>query len=248
MNMETNLKKGIILLSEIKELWPDDGGGSHYINLIDVPRDKEENRLLMLGTHIGGRLVFKNADNLTIILSEESVISSTHKDHAIIFDGANNLSIKGRDTCVISGGIGFWKSINGLLVDNITFVGGKYGIHCTVEEKHTWIRIVNCTFQDQEKEGIYWGKHEQVSLNTFNMIVSGNEFDRVGWDGCQLGNVTNFRIYNNVFNRCGNLCRPEQDYGITINPNSRGYIWNNDFIDCPKEIQTVNATVFFHQG
>ena len=55
-----------------------------------------------------------------------------------------------------------------------------------------------------------------------------------------------FRVYDNVIEHTGTGGVYGQDYGITINPGSLGFYFDNEISATAKSMQILDSRVFFH--
>lgn len=218
-------------------------------NTIDLDGERE---IVLKGTWIGDRLIFKNGENVTISAEGIVFINSTHKEDAIILVNPLNVSmvfIPG--TIFINQSITVWGHANGLIIHGVNIHRAHTGIRINQKERYSNIMIRACRIQQCKHEGIYIGYFEEPESDIFgelkgdSLSISDNEINGCGWDGLQIGNFLNFVVRDNKIWGCGLAKEKYQDYAVTINPGSRGHFWDNQIYG---PVQVLDSRVFFNKN
>lgn len=224
---------------------------SRYIDLA-----KFKQNIVFAKTYQGDRLILKNTSNKKIVFAD-CTINSTHREDAIAIDGdINNTTFIG-DNWKMDGALTFWKKVTNVNIYNLISDGAHTGIRATADLSHSFIHIENCKISNTLHEGIYVGPSKKTNNSLSHVSYVNNVIEHTGWCGLQLGNCIVGNIYNNVIKNAGRLTYnnpdepdsrpiPFQGYGITINPGSIVYEYDNQIIDCRKPYRHLDSRVFGH--
>jgi hypothetical protein len=208
--------------------------------------DKEE--VVISGKYSGDRIRIRNAKGKTLFF-QGVYIDSSHKEDAIIFEvgQGEGFILEGDNRSTIKGAITFWGVAKDVTIKGLTFDGGWVGIRATQPQPHTRVDINNCTFRNIGLEAIYIGPSYPHMNKCANIAIKDNKFFNIGWDAIQVGNTLSYVIQGNHIDKAGVAKEYGQDYGITINPGSLGYVIENLIINTPKQIQVLDSRAFFHK-
>ncbi|MEL7222959.1 MAG: right-handed parallel beta-helix repeat-containing protein [Bacteroidota bacterium] len=215
---------------------------SRYIDLSKHSSDT----ITISGIYSGDRLVFSKAEK-KVIHFQNATISSTHAEDAMAFNGpVLDVEILAQGLRLSGGGITFWN-----ILSNVEIIGGRIdsthtGIRFTQDLPHKNVTIRNWMITNASHEGIYMGPSKSSSNKGSGFFVMDNTITNTGWDPVQVGNVTYFVISGNSITNGALAKEYGQDYGITVNPGSLGYIYNNEIANIPKPIQILDSRAFFH--
>jgi hypothetical protein len=215
---------------------------SRYINLIDFLTDT----ITIAGNYEGDRLVFRGAVD-KVLFFQNCQIRSIHPEDAIAFDGpARNLIVYANGLKIKGGGVTFWD-----VADNVKMIGGSIdsthtGIRATRDLPHKNINISEWNISNATHEGIYLGPSQASDTPGSGFIIQNNTFVNTAWDAIQVGNVKYYVISGNNISNAGTAAAYGQDYGITVNPGSVGYLFNNIISNTKKPVQILDARAFFH--
>ncbi len=215
---------------------------TNYLSLADY----QEDTVVIGGNYTGDRLVFKNVRDVVMIFVDCS-INSTHAEDALVFaDPVYQLEMWAEELTVEGGGITFWS-----LASNVRLSGGSIrnthtGIRATQDVPHQNITIENWYIENTTHEGIYLGVSKATDKAGTGFLIQKSTLENSGWDGIQVGNTRHAVMTDNTLRKCGVVNQYGQDYGITVNPGSLAYIYNNTILETEKPIQVLDARVFFH--
>lgn len=214
---------------------------SNYLSLDKYSGDT----VVIGGQYEGDRIVLKDASEVYLKF-HDCTIRSTHSEDALVFgEAVSNTVLDGRGLHLIGGGITFWSSFN-----DVQLYGGRIdsthtGIRATQEAASRHILISGWSIAYTSHEGIYIGPSKASETKVQGVVVTGNKLFRCGWDGIQIGNCGYFVLYDNIVWDAGLSKEYGQDYGVTINPGSLGYCYNNQ-VTATKPMQVLDSRVFFH--
>lgn len=209
--------------------------------------DKEE--VVLSGKYEGERIKIRNAKGKRLFFQDAHIIS-THEEDAIVFEigHGEGFILEGDNRSTIKGAITFWGLAKDVTIKDLIFDGGWVGIRATQPLAHTRVSIYGCTFRNIGIEAIYIGPSYVHVNKCTNTTIKNNKFFNIGWDAIQVGNTLGYIIQGNYIDGAGVAKEYGQDYGITINPGSLGYVIDNLIINTPKQIQVLDSRAFFHIG
>ena len=199
------------------------------------------------GQYTGDRIVLQNTSNLEIVF-HNCRIQSTHEEDALVFgdESVSGLVVEGDGLEITGGGITFWGHLDQVQLRGGKICDGHTGIRATQDLAHRHVSVNNWHITDMTHEGIYLGISQDTDKDNHHFYVFDNKIERTGWDAIQVGNVQQFYIYNNIVDYAGADQAFGQDYGVTINPGSLGYFYENEITNTPKPVQILESRVFFH--
>lgn len=207
-----------------------------------------QGKIVRIGGHyLGDRIVLQNTSNLEIVFVN-CYIHSRHAEDALVFadETVSNMMVEADGLHLEGGGITFWGQVLNVSLHGGKIRDGHTGIRATKDAAHNNINISGWEISDMTHEGIYLGVSQDTPKDNQSFNIFENTIVNTGWDAIQVGNTTGFSIYHNNILNAGNTEEYGQDYGITINPGSLGYVYENDIQSTPKEIQILDSRVFFH--
>lgn len=215
----------------------------HYIDLSTYA----SHQIRIGGHYQGDRIVLQNVSNKEIIFVD-CQIESTHAEDALVFSDevVRNLELFASELLLRGGGLTFWGQLDGVHLQGGVITNGHTGIKATKDRAHNNLTIVGWHISNMSHEGIYMGVSEDTPLDNHEFHIFENTVEDTGWDAIQVGNVQDFFIHTNHITNAGSDNEYGQDYGITINPGSLGYVYENDIQQTLKPIQILNSRVFFH--
>ena len=205
-------------------------------------------RQIRIGGHYqGDRIVLQNTSNMEIVFVD-CTIKTTHIEDALVFADENisNLDVTATELMVEGGGLTFWGRLDGVYLHGGTINDGHTGIRATKDVAHNNLTISDWHIYNMTHEGIYMGVSQDTPLDNHEFHIFDNTIEDTGWDAIQVGNVQGFYIHSNKVTNAGNTNEYGQDYGVTINPGSLGYLFENNIQQTVKPIQILNSRVFFH--
>ena len=209
-------------------------------NYVDLSR-YEGDTVIFKGHYQGDRLVFKNADNISLHFIGK--ISTTHAEDAVVFSGdVSGLVVSGN--LRLDGAMTFWAKLYDVEISGMHFNRAHTGIRFTQQWPHEWVRIHDNTFNRIEHEGIYAGPHYGNPDKLRNIQIYNNRLVSTGWDAIQVGNCLDCTIERNKIIRAGTRKEYGQDWSITVNPGSRVYLRKNILINCPNRLQCLDSRCF----
>lgn len=204
--------------------------------------DLEGERLVQItGDYYGERLIIINAQGVHIEAVGEVNIYSTSTEEAIVIRNPEQVTIDGKGWLTINQSISIWEGAKDLTIKGVNIVGAHTGIRINQNKAYQDIRVLYCTFRNISHEGVYIGPHYASDSKLSNVQIIGNTFSSIAWDAIQVGNADNFKIEGNTIHYSGYTDTYGQDYGITINPGSKGHLINNTG---KYRLQVLQSTVF----
>ncbi len=215
---------------------------NRYIDFSKLP-----DTVVIGGSYVGDRIVFQNASGKHLIF-QRCELRSTHPEDAIALAGdVAKLTMLADGLTLTGGGITFWGKLTNVFIQGATIDSTHTGIRATSDAAHSNVVVAGCRISNTTHEGIYLGVSKATATKAQHIYITGNTLYNIGWDAIQVGNTTVFRISENNIRGAGVAAAYGQDYGITVNPGSIGYIWGNAISDTPKPVQVLDSRAFFHQ-
>lgn len=222
-----------------------DNLSSRYINLGAI----QAQEVKITGKYKGDRIVFSNAASKQLFW-ENALIECTRLEEdgdAILFDGiVSDCEIHAHGLELVYGGI----TMNNRLV-RTQIKGGlvhyaNTGLRISQDFAHEQVLIMGLEVHGARREGIYFGPHFEQKAKSKNITIAYCKVKDCGWDGIQI-NADYGLVYGNIIDHCAKLRVAWQDYGLTIQPGSKVYAWENTFKGMPKPFQALQSTLFNHQ-
>lgn len=213
-------------------------------NRIDLSH--AEPNVTISGYWQGDRLIFYGTNDKAITF-KDCKIESTHSEDAIVIaEQSNNLQLLGNNCIISLGGITFWNPVSNVKISGFSIHHPHTGIRNTGDHSSRNIEISNNIIIGAAYEGIYWGPHYATKNRSYGLKITDNTIIASGWDAIQGGNTEGLYIGDNNISHSGGRKSYGQDYGITVNPGSTAWLWNNSISNTNKAIQILNSKVFFH--
>lgn len=214
----------------------------NYLSLADYRGDT----VFIGGSYEGDRLVFKEVRDVVMVFVDCS-IKSTHPEDALVFaDSVSQLQLWAQELTIEGGGITFWSRLRDSRLYGGHIKNTHTGIRATQDVAHQNVTVENWLIENTSHEGIYLGVSKKTDQAGSGLYILNNTLLNCGWDGIQIGNTRYAMISGNQLRQCGLVGEYGQDYGITVNPGSVAYIFDNDIQETAKPIQVLDARVFFH--
>ncbi|MEL6837170.1 MAG: right-handed parallel beta-helix repeat-containing protein [Bacteroidota bacterium] len=213
-----------------------------YISLKAYQNDT----VIIGGVHEGDRIVLRDAEQM-VIQFRNCLIRSSHPEDALVFQGpVLNTTIDAKGLILKQGGLTFWDQLTNVSVQAGTVDSTHTGIRATKDLPHSNITIEGWSISNATHEGIYLGVSKDTPQHLTGVFITQNKIRNCGWDGIQVGNSKFAVIFGNSLDFCGIAGEYGQDYGITINPGSLVYLYDNTIRNTLKPVQVLDSRAFLH--
>jgi len=221
------------------------------INYVDL--SAAHGTVYLEGNYCGPRIVIRNAKNLDIVNKGPVRICNNGADEkrpeAIVFINPKKLAVVSsrRHDFELNGVLQVWEGAQDLIIDGLTIRKAHTGIRiATAKDDGTYKNILvrACHISETTHEGIYIGPHRSDDgwPEVAGLTIYGNIIERTGWDGIQIGNAKDFEINANEVKAAGLDDEYGQNFALTVNPGSKGYVGPHNDIQGLK--QYLESRVF----
>lgn len=216
---------------------------NRYVDFSNFAKEVE-----ITGFYEGDRLVFKNASDHHLIITDAEIRSNrTEPDKdAIAFEGElKNCKIVGVNSSIVYGGISFWGRLENVDITGLNIYYANQAIRASGDHANTNVAIRHCRIISPEREGIYFGPHFEQTVKSNQLTICKNRIENSGLDAIQF-NAINAKIYENDIWHAATLEEKDQWFGILAQPGSHGHIYNNKIEATKRPYGVLDSRIFFY--
>lgn len=218
---------------------------AHDTRHIDLSKYTDD--VAITGYYRGDRIVFKNAKNKVLRL-DNATIETTHTEDALVFSGAENVTLHSdAESRIVGGAVTLLGDIQDIRLLNINIMYAHTGIRYTQPtDTAKGIEITECHILAPLNEGIYIGRYEAQERRMYDVFIRRNTIKDAGMDGIRIGNIA-ATITDNTIDGYGIRKNDYQGKGVMINANCIAHLHGNTIHNGTfQKIVALDSNVFIN--